>query len=154
MTRPIERLAARGIEVPEPVRPKGSYVPVREFEGTVWVSGCTGRSTTAGPLTGVVGETLTLQQAREEAERAAINLVVALESTVGLDRVAAVLHLRGFVRASPDFGEHPQVLDSASALIADTFGPEVGLHARTALGVSSLPGRASVELEGVFALAD
>lgn len=154
MTRPIERLAARGIEVPEPVRPKGSYVAVRELGGTAWVSGCTGRSTTAGPLVGVVGETLTLGQAREEAERAAINLVVALESAVGLDRVAAVLHLRGFVRASPDFGEHPLVLDAASALIADTFGPEVGLHARTALGVSSLPGQASVELEAVVALRD
>ena len=154
MTRPIERLAARGIEAPEPVRPKGSYVAVREFQGTAWVSGCTGRSTAAGPLVGVVGDSLTLRQAREEAERAAINLVVALESAVGLDRVAAVLHLRGFIRATTDFGDHPQVLDTASALLADTFGPEIGVHARTAIGVSSLPGQASVELEAVFALVD
>ena len=152
MTRPIDRLAARGVEVPEPVPPKGAYLAVRQFGGTAWVSGCTGRSTTAGPLAGVVGDTLSLEQAREEAERAATNLVVAVENSVGLDAVAAVLHLRGFVRATPDFGAHPKVLDAASALLADIFGPEVGVHARTALGVHSLPGQACVELEAVLAL--
>lgn len=150
--RPIERLAERSIDLGEPLAPKGSYVGVRVFDRTAWVSGCTGRSPEHGPLAGVVGGTLTLQQARDEAERAAVNLLTAVEHAVGLDAVAAVLHLRGFVRATDDFADHPAVLDAASALLVDTFGPERGVHARTAIGVNSLPGNASVELDAVIAL--
>ncbi|WP_029138874.1 RidA family protein [Nakamurella lactea] len=150
--RPIERLALRSIVLPEPLRPKGSYVPVRIFQGTAWVSGCTGRSREHGPLAGVVGATLDVEAARQEAERAAINLLAALEHGVGLDAVAAVVQVRGFVRAADDFADHPAVLDAASNLLLDTFGPEIGTHARTVVGVSSLPGNASVELDAVIAL--
>lgn len=150
--RPIERLNRRSIVLGDPVEPKGAYVGVRVFDRTAWVSGCTGRSRDRGPLTGVVGGSVTLEQARAEAERATVNLLTALEHRVGLDAVAAVLQLRGFVRATDEFADHPAVLDAASALLVDTFGPECGPHARTAIGVNSLPGNASVELDAVIAL--
>lgn len=147
---PLQRLAELGIDVGEPLRPKGSYVGVRCFEHTAWVSGCTGRSADRGPLLGIVGVDLTIEQARAEAARAAVNLLAALESEIGLDQVAAVLHLRGYVRADPNFTDHPAVIDGASQLLTDVFGTAIGRHARTAVGAPSLPGGASVELEAVI----
>lgn len=149
---PIGRLAERGIELPEPLQPKGSYVPLRIHGDTAWASGCTARSAGSAALAGVVGAGVTLEQACAETERATINLLAALQAHVGLDRVAAVLHLRGYVRADPEFTQHPAVVDAASNLLAHTFGPQVGAHARTALGVASLPGGACVELDAVVAL--
>jgi enamine deaminase RidA (YjgF/YER057c/UK114 family) len=96
---------------------------------------------------GVVGDDVTVEQARSQARFAALNLIAAIDEAVGLHAVTAIVHLRGYVRATPDFDAHPAVIDGASELLLDVFGEDCGAHARTAIGVASLPGGACVELE-------
>lgn len=96
---------------------------------------------------GVVGDDVTLEQARAQARYAALNLIAAIDAAVGLQAVTALVHLRGYVRARPDFDAHPAVIDGASEFLIEVFGEDCGAHARTAIGVASLPGGACVELE-------
>lgn len=152
MTSPRARLADLGLSIPPPPPPKGNYFPTRLHGGQLWVSGATAR-TQAGPgLVGVVGDDVTLEQAREQARLAALNLIAAIEAAVGLGAVTAVLQLRGYVRGVPTLADQPAVIDGASGLILAVFGDEIGAHARTAIGVGSLPGGACVELDLVAAV--
>jgi enamine deaminase RidA (YjgF/YER057c/UK114 family) len=150
---PLERLGHLGIELPAPARALGVYTPVRVEGRQAWVSGHTARQPGGGRVTGVVGDDVDVATARDEARTAAINLLAALESTVGLDAVAGVLHLRGYIRAVSGFTEHPRVLDGASGVLHEVFEAD-GAHARTAVGVASLPGGACVEVEAVFTLRE
>lgn len=153
MTSPSERLARLGLSIPPPPAPKGNYFPTRQHGGQLWVSGATAR-TAAGPgLRGVVGAEVSPAEAKEQARIAALNLLGAVEAAVGLAGVTAVLHLRGYVRAVADFDAQPGVIDGASELLLAVFGAEIGEHARTAIGVASLPGQACVELDLVVAVA-
>lgn len=133
---------------------KGAYASTRAEGGQLWVSGHTGRGPDGLRLTGVVGDDVSLEQAQLDARHAAVNLLAAIDGSPhlphGLGNVDAVLHLRVYVRAATDFGEHPAVADGASTLLAEVLG-ERGVHARTAIGVASLPGGAPVELEAVLA---
>lgn len=148
------RLAGLGYALPEPLPSKGAYASTRAEGGQLWVSGHTGRSPDGLLVTGVVGDDVSVEQAREDAGRAAVNLLAAIDGSPhlphGLGSVDAVLHVRVYVRAAADFGQHPAVADGASTLIAEVLGPERGIHARTAIGVASLPGDAPVELEAVL----
>ncbi|EKT77306.1 translation initiation inhibitor [Rhodococcus opacus M213] len=150
---PGQRLAKMGLAIPAPAPPKGAYFPSRIHRGELWVSGCTARAGNDPALRGVVGEDVSIDDAQYQAERAALNLLGAIEAAVGLDSVTALLHLRGYVRAVPDFDRHPVVVDGASKLLLAVFGDAVGVHARTAIGVASLPGGACVELDLVAAVS-
>ncbi|OMC35930.1 translation initiation inhibitor [Mycobacterium sp. GA-1841] len=147
-----ERLAELGIDLPAPAQPKGSYFPSRRCGDQLWISGTTARRPEDPGAVGVVGADVTAEQATVQARLAALNLVAALDAAVGLDAVTALVHLRGFVRATSEFDAHPGVIDGASTLLLDVFGEECGVHARTAIGVASLPGGACVELELVAAV--
>lgn len=154
MTSPHARLAELGLSIPPPPPPKGNYFPVRRHRGQLWVSGATAR-TPAGPaVVGVVGDDVTVAQAQDQSRMAALNLLAAIDAAVGLDAVTAVLHVRGYVRGAPTLTDHPAVIDGASGLLLAAFGDEVGAHARTAIGVASLPGGACVELDLVAAVDD
>ena len=147
------RLRERGIELPAPPPPKGAYSPSRRCGDQLWVSGATARRAGIPALRGVVGESVSLGEAAEQAGQAAINLLAAVDAAVGLDAVAAVIQLRGYVRAVDEFDAHPSVIDGASQVLIDAFGSDVGAHARTAIGVASLPGGACVELDLVVSIA-
>lgn len=146
-----ERLARAGYPLPSPLPAKGQYEPVRRWGGQLWVSGHTGRGAEGPRVLGTVGDDVTVEQAREEARWAAVNLLAAVHAAGALADVEALLHLRGYVRAVPSFPGQPLVVDAASELLVEALGSEVGAHARTAIGVASLPGGAPVELEAVFA---
>lgn len=147
-----DRLSAAGHVLPAPLTAKGRYVRVRLVGTHAWVAGHTGRRP-EGPLhVGVVGGSLSVAEAREEATAAALNMLAALDGAHLLDAVTAVVHVRGLVRAVPEFTEHPLVMDAVSEVLLTAFGDERGAHARTAFGVASLPGGAPVEVEGVFAV--
>ena len=143
-----ERLRRLGFELSPPLPPKGRYAAARRCGPLLFVSGHTGRTATRPALVGVVGADVDVEAAQESARLAAVNLLSAVENSVGLES-ASLVHLRGFVRASTDFTEHPLVVDAASELLSEVLA-ETRLHARAALGVSSLPGGAVVELEAVF----
>lgn len=158
MTSPLSRevvetrLASVGLTLGASVPPRGLYHPVRVHDGVAWVSGHTGRDAGRPRHRGVIGESVTVDEALDEARHAAVNLLAALEGAELLPRVAAVLHLRGYLRAHSEFTEHPSVVNAASEVIVLALGATVGVHARTAVGVHSLPGGAPVELEAVVAL--
>lgn len=149
-----ERLEAAGLQLPQPLPAKGRYASVRHLGVQAWVAGHTGR-TSDGPLyVGVVGDDVSVEQARQEARAAALNMLAALDGAGLLERVSGVLLLRGLVRARGDFGDHPHVVDAASEVLLAAFGEKVGMHARTAFGVASLPGGAPVELELVVEVGE
>jgi enamine deaminase RidA (YjgF/YER057c/UK114 family) len=144
---PRDRLAALGFDLPAPPPPKGAYIPFRWCGDQLWISGATARRPDAPSLRGVVGADLSVGQAAEQARLAALNLLGAVEAAAGLDAVRGLVHLRGYVRGATEFDAHPAVIDGASNLLIEVFGPDRGAHARTAIGVASLPGGACVELE-------
>lgn len=145
-----DALRELGLELPPPLNAKGRYLPAVVDDGRLWVSGHTGRTPRAPALAGVVGRDVSLEAARGSARLAAANLVAAAVNVVAPERLDGVLFLRGYVRADDEFGDHPAVIDAASEVLERALGG--GGHARAALGVSSLPGGACVELEAVLRL--
>lgn len=148
-----DRLKQMGIELPEPPKPVASYVGFVRHGDLVFISGqlplLDGRVTSIG----ILGRDVSTEDAAEAARICAINLVAQLQVACdgNLDRVARCVRLGGFVASTPEFDEQPKVINGASDFIADLFG-EKGAHARAAVGVSSLPLGASVEVEGTFAI--
>ncbi|MGY4652758.1 RidA family protein [Mycobacterium sp. URHB0021] len=151
---PSRRLARLGLSVPAAAIPKGAYFPSRLCGNQLWVSGATARQPGRPGLAGVVGTDISVEQAQAQAHLAALNLIGAIDASVGVDNVSALVHLRGYVRAAEEFDAHPVVIDGASRLLLEVFGDECGAHARTAVGVASLPGGACVELEMVASVAN
>lgn len=145
------RLAELGIELPEAAAPVANYVPAAEAGGLVFVSGQL--PFWNGELKGVgkVGRDMDAEAAAGVARYCALNLIAHARAACGgdLDRVARVVRLGVFVNCTDDFASHPQVANGASNLVVDVFG-EAGRHARTAVGVPSLPLGAAVEVEAVF----
>ncbi|MCQ9165872.1 MULTISPECIES: RidA family protein [unclassified Arthrobacter] len=130
---------------PIPV-PAGNYVPVQETHGLLLTSGHT--SAVQGVLVhrGRVGEDLTVEEGRSAAATAVLNCLASLSAHVGgLDRIREIVSMTGYVCAGSDFADHPLVMDGASEVLASYFG-ERGHPVRAAIGVSSLPGGAPVEI--------
>lgn len=148
---PESRLARAGILLPElPPSPIGSFANVREAGGLIYVSGQGPVMPDGSLCRGKVGAEVSAEEARSHAEIVARNILAALRGHCGsLDRVAGAVKLLGLVNATPEFGRHAFVIDGASDLIAQAFGPE-GVHARSSFGVASLPNQITVEIEGIF----
>lgn len=151
MSSPTHRLAALGLRLPPPAAPKGTYAAARIHRGSLWVAGHTDRTATSPPTRGAVGGGVDVDAARRAARWATLNLLAAADAAVGLDAIAGVVFLRGYVVAATGFEDHPQVIDAASELLAELFGAAPA-PARAAIGVATLPGGACVELEAVFDL--
>ncbi len=143
---PRERLRELGLGLPPVPAPRGRYRPWLRAGSLVVTAGVIAADQ-AGVRTGRVGDDLDVEAAREAARVAALALLAILdEAAGGLDRIAQLLLLHGYVRSAPGFGEQPRVVDAASELLAAVLD-EAGLHARVALGVSELPLGAAVELQ-------
>jgi enamine deaminase RidA (YjgF/YER057c/UK114 family) len=135
-----------GVELEAPPR-GGNYVPFAVLGELVYVSGSTSAARPERSITGRVGETLEIEEARRAARLAAENGIASLRLAAGsLDRVKRILRLTGYVNATPDFTQHPEVVNAASDFLVELFG-DAGRHARTAVGVASLPRNAAVEVE-------
>lgn len=145
-----QRLAEIGLVVPEVVPPVAAYTPAVRTGDYVYVSGQLPMVNGAMAHTGKVGQDVTPEQAKALAQASALNAIAALKSVVGdLDTVARVVKVVGFVACIPDFTGAPAVVNGASELFGAAFG-EKGVHARSAVGVASLPLDAAVEVEAVF----
>jgi len=145
-------LEKAGFQPAQAPAPMGLYAPFVISDNHVHLSGVTPRDASGDhPWRGEVGKDLGVDQARQAASLAAINLVANLASACGqdLDRVAQVVMLRGFVIAAPDFGEVPSVIDGASEVLLEVFGDPAGRPARTSIGVAALPDRVTVELDAL-----
>jgi len=152
MGRVDQHLRSIGIELPEVTAPVANYVSVVLHMGTATVSGQLSRGA-HGLVTGRVGEHLSVEAGRGAARLCAINLLATLRVALDgdLDRVERCLLLSGFVNAPQDFADQSMVINGASDLLVEALG-EAGRHARTAVGVSSLPFNAAVEVAASFAI--
>ncbi|MDP3939463.1 MAG: RidA family protein [Deltaproteobacteria bacterium] len=147
---PEQRLEALGVTLPPPPKPLASYIPWVMTGNLLFVSGQLPLVDGKVLHPGLVGETVTAEQAAVCARLAATNaLSVAREALGSLDRIRRVVRLAGHVAAPSTFTGHPQVVNGASDFLAEVFG-ERGRHARVALGAPSLPANACVELEILF----
>lgn len=153
--RVLGRLAELGIELPEVAAPVAAYVPAVRSGDHVYTSGQLPVVGGALAATGKVGTgpgQVSPETATDLARTAALNAVAAVASLVGdLDRVARVVKVVGFVASDPSFTGQPAVINGASTLLHEVFG-EVGVHARSAVGVAVLPLDSPVEVEVVVEL--
>lgn len=149
---PEERLARLGLVLPKAHAPIGNFRNVRRHGDLLYVSG-QGPVTPEGLfLSGKVGGDVTAEVAQEHAQLTGLNLLGALKAELGeLSRITGVIKLLGMVNAVPDFERHPFVINGCSDLLCAVLG-EAGPHARSAIGVGSLPNNITVEIEAIVAI--
>ncbi|MEV0805668.1 RidA family protein [Micromonospora sp. NPDC050200] len=143
---PHAKLAELGLALPEVVPPVASYVPAVQSGQHVYVSGQLPMAEGKLLATGKVGAGVSAEQAKDLAERCALNALAAVDSLVGLENVVKIVKLTGFVASAPGFTGQPGVINGASDLLCAVFG-EAGRHARSAVGVAELPLDAPVEVD-------
>ena len=145
------RIAELGLELPGVSRPKGLYKPLVVVGKLAYTSGHLPTRPDGSLVTGRVGAELDQAAGCAAARQTALAILATLRAELGsLDRVRRVVKVLGLVSCTPDFQQHPAVINGASELLAQVFGPEAGVGARSALGVASLPLGTPVEIEAVF----
>ncbi|GGC53842.1 hypothetical protein GCM10011504_35260 [Siccirubricoccus deserti] len=153
MGRIEARLTDLGITLPAPAAPVANYIPFNVTGPLVVISGQIPLRDGKIAYAGKLGSGVSIETGQAAARLCFVNLVAQLKAAVGdLDRVTRVVRLGGFIAAGPEFTQHAQVMNGASDLAVEVFG-EAGRHARTTIGVPSLPGDAAVEVEGMFEFA-
>lgn len=145
---PSDKLRELGLQLPEVVPPVAVYVPAVRTGSLVFTSGQLPMSGGAMAQTGLVGDAVTAEQAKELARTCALNALAAIDALVGLDSVVRVVKVVGFVASASGFTGQPGVINGASELLGEVFG-DAGRHARSAVGVAALPLGAPVEVEVV-----
>jgi enamine deaminase RidA (YjgF/YER057c/UK114 family) len=141
-----QRLAELGIALPAVAAPVAAYVPAVRTGNLVYTSGQVPFVAGALYRTGLVGAEVSADDATECARICALNALAAVDALVGLDAVTRVVKLVGFVASAAGFTGQPGVVNGASELLGEVFGP-AGEHARSAVGVAQLPLGAPVEVE-------
>jgi enamine deaminase RidA (YjgF/YER057c/UK114 family) len=145
------RLQQLGLTLPPPPRPVAKYKPAVLVGNLLHVSGHGPLKTDGSLVTGRVGDDLTLEQAKEAARLVGLAILSTVRNTLGsLDRVKRLVKTLGMVNSTADFHDHPQVINGFSELMAQVFGEETGVGARSAVGMGSLPGNIPVEIECLF----
>jgi enamine deaminase RidA (YjgF/YER057c/UK114 family) len=136
---PEQRIARLGIEIPRPQTPLAQHLPVVVSGNFAFISGHGPMDSERNPVfTGAVGDRYTIEDGVAAARLSALNAISSLRLAVGsLDRVTRVVKLTGLVLSAPGFERQPWVIDGASAVLVEVFGPRRGSHARTSVGVGS-----------------
>ena len=149
-----QRLKDLNLELPDATAPLYHYVPVTIHQGVAYISGQVPRINGEIPYPGKVGQEVTIEQAQQLAEYCVLKGLSCLEATIGsLDQVEQILKVTGYVQTASNFYEPSKVLDAASALLEKIFG-EKGRHARTAVGVATLPSNTPVEIDFIIAIKE
>ncbi|MFO0291981.1 MAG: RidA family protein [Rhodospirillales bacterium] len=150
---PEEKLAAMGLTLPKAPTPLANYVPFKRDGNTLYLSGQGPRRADGTMFTGKVGRDVTWEQAYEHARLVGLGLLSVAKLAAGeLSRVE-VLKVLGMVNGVPEFGDHPKVINGCSDLFVAVLGDR-GRHARSAVGMGSLPNNISVEIEAVMRVHD
>ena len=141
------KLKELGITLNSPPSPVANYIPVQQTGNLIYLSGQGPRNENGEFITGKVGSDITAEEAYDLARNTAINLLSAMNAYLGsLDRVSKIVKVLGMVNAEPDFKDHPIVINGCSDLFVEVFG-EKGRHARSAVGMGSLPNNMALEIE-------
>ncbi len=147
-----DRLAELGIKLPEVVAPLAAYVPAVRTGNLVYTSGQLPMQGGKLPAEGKVGAEVTADDGKALARICGLNALAAVHALVGIDSVVRIVKVVGFVASAPGFNGQPAVINGASELLGEVFGP-AGAHARSAVGVSELPLNAPVEVELIVEVA-
>ena len=150
-TRIQERLKELGLELPQASGPGANYIPFVRTGNLVYVSGQVSQWNGERRFIGKLGREFTLEQGQEAARLCALNVIAQLQLAIAGDfsRFVRCVRVGGYVNSTPDFLNHPQVINGASDLFVAVLGEE-GRHSRTAIGVSALPYDVAVEVDAVF----
>jgi len=139
--------------LPPAPAPAGVYKPVVLQGNLAYVSGQGPVTQDGSLLTGRVGADVDKEQGKLAARQVGLTMLATLKSQIGsLDRIARVIKILGMVNSTADFEEHPYVINGCSELFAEVFGSDNGIGARSAVGMGSLPGNITVEIEAIFEL--
>ncbi len=147
-----DRLAGLGITLPGVAAPLASYVPAVQAGGLVYTSGQLPMVDGTLARTGKVGGEVTVEDGTDLARTCALNALAAVDALIGIDNVARVVRVVGYVASADGFTGQPGVVNGASELLGEVFG-DAGRHARSAVGVAELPLGAPVEVELVVEVA-
>ena len=146
---PEEKLAQLGLVLPALRKPIANFVPFKRDGNTLYISGQGPAKPDGSYYTGKVGRDVTWEQAYEHAKLVGLGLLSAARAAAGeLSRIEVVKVL-GMVNAVPEFGDQPKVINGCSDLFVEVLG-ERGRHARSAVGMASLPNGITVEIEAVM----
>jgi enamine deaminase RidA (YjgF/YER057c/UK114 family) len=150
---PEEKLKALGLVLPPLRTPPANFIPFKLDGKTIYISGQGPAKPDGSYYVGKVGRDFTWQEAYEHAKLIGLELLAAAKAAAGeLSRVEAV-KLLGMVNAVPDFGDPPRVINGCSDLLVEVLG-ERGRHARSAVGMATLPNGMTVEIEAVMRIVD
>lgn len=152
---PARRLRELGIVLPPAPKPVANFVTAVRDGGLLFLSGQGPTEPDGRAHHGKVGAGVDVKSAYQHARITGINLLAVMQDELGsLDRVRRIVKVLGMVNADPAFNNHPQVIDGCSDLFVAVFGDDVGRHARSAVGMGSLPNQITVEIEAVVAVRD
>ena len=148
------RLVELKIELPPPPKVGGVYKPVVIVGNMAYVSGHVSLKSDGSIITGRVGSEVDQDFGKNAAEAAGKAILSSLRANLGsLDRIKRVIKTLGMVNCTPEFTNHPEVINGCSELWAKVWGQEHGIGARSAVGMGSLPRNATIEVEAIFELA-
>jgi enamine deaminase RidA (YjgF/YER057c/UK114 family) len=151
---PDEKLTQLGLILPATPTPAGNYVPYRRDGNIAYLAGQGPRKADGTLHTGKVGGNVTVETAYEHAKLVGLQILSSAKAAAGGDlSKVEFLKVLGMVNATPDFGDHPRVINGFSDLIVAVLG-ERGRHARSAVGMGSLPMGITVEVEAVIRIHD
>ncbi|HEX3868871.1 MAG TPA: RidA family protein [Pirellulales bacterium] len=154
MTTPEDRLIAAHLELPHAPKPAGVYKPVVIVGSLAYVSGHGPLKSDKTLITGRIGDNLDQQAGYDAARQTGLAILATLKSHLGsLERVKRVIKILGMVQCTPEFTQQPAVINGCSELFAKVFGEDAGVGARSAVGMSALPGGMAVEIEAIFEIA-
>ena len=147
---PEQKLAELGLTLPAVPTPVANYVSYRLVGDVLYLSGQGPKRPDGTYRAGRLGRDTTIEEGYADAQLAGLQLLAVAKAALGeLSRVKAVVKLLGMVNAEPDFADHPKVINGCSDLLVNVLG-EAGRHARSAVGMGSLPNRMTVEVEAIL----
>jgi enamine deaminase RidA (YjgF/YER057c/UK114 family) len=150
-----QRLAELDITLPSAPKPVASYIPTRRTGNLVHVSGQIPMRDGALIAKGIIPTHVDNDTALDCARQCTLNALACLTQELGtLDTITKIVKVGGFVASTPDYTDHPKIINACSDLLVEIFGQTIGQHARAAVGVSSLPLGAPVEIEFIVEVSD
>jgi len=151
-TNPESRLVELKLILPPSPKPLGVYKPVLITGKLLYVSGQGPMRTDGTLITGRLGESLSLEEGKEAARQVGLTMLSTIKGQFGeLNAIKRIVKTLGMVNCTPDFGQHPAVINGFSELMAEVFGEDSGIGVRSAVGMF-LPMNIAVEIEAMFEL--
>jgi len=153
MTSIAQKLSELNITVPDAAAPAANYVPYMRSGNLLFISGQLPFENGQLIHKGRLGENVSIEDGYKAARQCAINIIAQIKAAGGLEKVARIVRLGGFVNSTADFTDQPKVVNGASDLFVAVFG-DAGRHARAAVGSPSLPLGVAVEVDAIVELTD